>query len=77
MSSWTAADIADLSGCSAAVTGTNSDTGFHAAREPAGHGARVVLAARDEARGAAAAGRVTPGQAHPRWRCAAWTTHAV
>jgi NAD(P)-dependent dehydrogenase (short-subunit alcohol dehydrogenase family) len=65
MSSWTPADIPDLGGRTAVVTGANSGIGFHAARELAAHGARVVLAVRDEARGAEAAGRITPGTGAP------------
>src|SRR3954468_5370250 len=57
---WTAADMADQSGRVCVVTGANSGIGFHAARELAAHGARVILAVRDvEGKGADAAARMT------------------
>jgi NAD(P)-dependent dehydrogenase (short-subunit alcohol dehydrogenase family) len=50
----------DLAGRVAVVTGANSGIGFHAARELAAHGAKVVLAVRDaEGKGADAAARMT------------------
>jgi NAD(P)-dependent dehydrogenase (short-subunit alcohol dehydrogenase family) len=60
MAGWTAADMTDLSGKVAVVTGANSGIGFIAARELAAHGAKVVLAVRDaEGKGAAAAARMS------------------
>src|SRR3954470_4606830 len=60
MAGWTAADIQDQAGKVAVVTGANSGIGFHAARELAAHGAKVVLAVRDaEGKGADAASRMT------------------
>src|SRR3954464_7873739 len=60
MAGWTAADMADQSGRIAVVTGANSGIGFHAARELAAHGAKVILAVRDtEGKGAGAAARMT------------------
>jgi len=53
---WTSADIPDLTGRTAIVTGANSGLGLQTALELARHGAGVVLAVRDEARGATARG---------------------
>jgi NAD(P)-dependent dehydrogenase (short-subunit alcohol dehydrogenase family) len=58
---WTAADIPDLSGRDAVVTGANSGLGFQIARELALHGARVVLACRDLTKGEDAAQRIRDG----------------
>jgi NAD(P)-dependent dehydrogenase (short-subunit alcohol dehydrogenase family) len=44
---WTAAQLPDLSGHVAVVTGGNSGIGWHCADALAAHGARVVLACRD------------------------------
>jgi NAD(P)-dependent dehydrogenase (short-subunit alcohol dehydrogenase family) len=55
---WTAADIPDQSGRVAVVTGANSGLGLATARELAGHGATVVMAVRDEAKGSRAAASV-------------------
>ena len=52
---WTAADLPDLGGRTAVVTGANSGIGRVAARELARAGARVTLAVRDVAKGEAAA----------------------
>ncbi|WP_066365114.1 oxidoreductase [Herbidospora mongoliensis] len=55
---WTAADIADLSGKGAIVTGASNGLGLLAAGELARRGAKVVFAVRDVGKGEAAATRV-------------------
>jgi NAD(P)-dependent dehydrogenase (short-subunit alcohol dehydrogenase family) len=57
-SKWTAGDIPDLTGKTAAVTGANRGIGFEIARALAGKGAAVVLACRSEEKGRAAAERI-------------------
>jgi NAD(P)-dependent dehydrogenase (short-subunit alcohol dehydrogenase family) len=52
--SWSAADIPDQSARVAVVTGANGGLGLEVARELARKGARVVIAARDQAKAAAA-----------------------
>ncbi|GAA4493424.1 SDR family NAD(P)-dependent oxidoreductase [Actinoallomurus oryzae] len=61
MTRWTAADIADLYGRIAVVTGANTGTGFETARLLAEHGATVVLACRDLEKAATAAARIGRG----------------
>ncbi|MWA03472.1 SDR family NAD(P)-dependent oxidoreductase [Actinomadura sp. LD22] len=66
MSGWTAADIPDLQGRRAIVTGANSGIGYHTALQLARHGAAVVLACRSAERGQAAFDRIraaAPGAA--------------
>lgn len=48
---WSVEDIPDQRGRVAIVTGANSGIGYHCSVELARHGARVVLACRDEGRG--------------------------
>lgn len=56
---WTAADLPDLAGRTAVVTGANSGLGIVTVGALARAGARVVLAVRDTGRGEAAAATVT------------------
>ena len=58
MAGWTAADIPDQSGRVALVTGGNSGLGYQTVLQLARKGARVLLAARDRARGTAAVERL-------------------
>ena len=55
---WTADGLPALDGRVAVITGANSGIGFHAARQLAAHGARVVLACRRPDSGEAAAERI-------------------
>ncbi len=55
---WTAADIPDQTGRTAVVTGANSGLGYETCRALAGHGARVIMAVRDEDKGRAARDRL-------------------
>ncbi|MDQ1374071.1 MAG: hypothetical protein QOJ09_1409 [Actinomycetota bacterium] len=61
---WTSADIPDQHGRVALITGANSGLGFQTARALAGSGAVVVLACRNQTKGAEALARVTAE--HPR-----------
>ncbi|HMJ37181.1 MAG TPA: oxidoreductase [Baekduia sp.] len=58
-SKWTAADLPDLTGRTAVVTGASSGLGTITARELARAGARVVLAVRDTAKGERVAATIT------------------
>lgn len=57
--SFTPADLPDLSGKVAVVTGANSGIGFHTADELARKGAQVVLACRDTDAGEKAAAKIS------------------
>jgi NAD(P)-dependent dehydrogenase (short-subunit alcohol dehydrogenase family) len=56
---WTDADIPDLTGKTALVTGANSGLGFWQARRLAEHGAHVLVAARNSEKGRAAIERLS------------------
>jgi NAD(P)-dependent dehydrogenase (short-subunit alcohol dehydrogenase family) len=60
---WTTADIPDLGGRVAVVTGSNTGIGYHAAAALAQSGAHVVLAVRDPQKGNLALARIIA--AHP------------
>src|SRR2546430_17263955 len=58
MAGWTSDDIPDQSGKTVLVTGGNSGLGYQTVLPLARKGARVLLAARDRARGTAALERL-------------------
>jgi NAD(P)-dependent dehydrogenase (short-subunit alcohol dehydrogenase family) len=65
MPGWTAADIPDLGGRTAVVTGATSGLGLVTARELHRDGADVTLAVRDLPRGAAVAREIAGGREPP------------
>jgi len=60
MTGFSAADVPDLTGKTAIVTGASSGIGLATAKALVAHGARVILAVRDEAKGRGAA-KAMPG----------------
>jgi len=66
MTAWTAAQIPNLSGRVAVVTGATSGIGYEAALQFASHGAELVMAVRDTTRGEACAAQIRA--AHPAAR---------
>jgi NAD(P)-dependent dehydrogenase (short-subunit alcohol dehydrogenase family) len=63
MSRWSTADLPDCTGRTVLITGANSGLGYEAALALAGKGARVLLACRDQGKGAAALAQIRA--AHP------------
>ena len=59
MTHWTADSIPPLTGRRAVVTGANSGLGLHTAFELARHGADVIMAVRDQAKGEQAHNRIS------------------
>lgn len=59
---WNAAAIPDLTGRTFVVTGANSGLGLGTTRHLAAHGAHVVMAVRDEAKGDRAAASISDAQ---------------
>lgn len=58
MTNWTAADLPSFAGRTVVITGANSGLGEVTARELAGHGAKLIMAVRDTAKGEKAAANI-------------------
>ncbi|MBI2697621.1 oxidoreductase [Mycobacterium gordonae] len=58
MTNWTAADLPSFAGRTVVITGANSGLGEVTARELAGHGAKIIMAVRDTAKGEKAAANI-------------------
>ena len=58
MEQWTTADIPDLTGKAAIITGANSGVGYETALELARHGATTIFACRSSSRGESALRRI-------------------
>lgn len=65
---WTADDIPSQIGRTFVVTGANSGIGFETTRALAAHGAEVIMAVRDEAKGTAALDRLRAEQPEAKLR---------
>lgn len=59
MTDWTAADLPSFAGRTVIITGANSGLGEVTARELAGHGANVIMAVRNTAKGERAALKIS------------------
>lgn len=58
MTNWTAADLPSFAGRTVVITGANSGLGEVTTRELAGHGAKIIMAVRDTAKGEKAAANI-------------------
>ena len=73
MSKWSEADVPDQSGRVAIVTGANTGLGYDTARVLAEHGAHVVMAVRDTAKGDAAVAQLTGAVPQANVTVQSWT----
>ncbi len=70
---WSTADIPDLHGRVAVVTGANGGLGFETARELARKGAHVVMAVRNRDKATAARDTLAGRSQGRRWSSWRWT----